>query len=430
MIKNWIKSTRENLLPDRVAQEKLKDLYQEHKPKIGPAIGFIRNCANSVATMRENVNIIDYVDLGFNIRSSYLDYYGRTNPRNDFIENKDWEFYFTESFFEYIVELITKYSGANVQLIKTLDPHQSFIATINSVHFGWVKTENNITNFWIKTKQKEKAHQLLNKIFWEQFNNKRIVITNENNKLSIKEDLNHDNFVISKNGIDISEYIKKFKSNNISRSILFYGPPGSGKTNIVKGIASYLNLKSIRFENLNMIHSNFLTEIIQLINPDCIILEDIDHLTKSEVDTLLDKVESFNNQGQLVFATANEVSKLNNALIRPGRFDETREIKTLDEEIVLKLVENDLELFELVKEFPVAFTIELMKRVKVLGKKEALLSIEDLLIRIDNFNNTNYGLKNEDNDGPYIPKFKIGGVKQKSVSTLSACAPEERGRIR
>jgi SpoVK/Ycf46/Vps4 family AAA+-type ATPase len=136
-----------------------------------------------------------------------------------------------------------------------------------------------------------------------------------------------------------------------------------------------------------------MTEIIKVVGPDCIILEDIDHLGHEEIVDLLDKIEDFNHENKLVFATANRVSRLDNALLRPGRFDEAIEIKNIDEEVLLKLVQGDSEIFEIVKNFPVAFAVELMKRVKILGKEEALQNIQDLQDRVDNFSLVNYELK-------------------------------------
>lgn len=190
----------------------------------------------------------------------------------------------------------------------------------------------------------------------------------------------------------------------------------SGKSNLVKGITHCLKAKCVRFTDLSSMNNAFVAEILRTLNPDAVVLEDIDHMSMDEIDDLLDKLEDFNNQKKLIFATANQVRKLDDALLRPGRFDEVKEIKTLDEEVLMNLVENDEELFQISKSFPVAFTVELLKRVKVLGKEKALQNMQDIKDRVDNLNNTNYELRSEGNPLDDLFKRKLGrGFEMKDM---------------
>jgi hypothetical protein len=76
----------------------------------------------------------------------------------------------------------------------------------------------------------------------------------ENKKLKNKED-NRNIFLssreikpfVSKTSEKYSSFIKKCLDKNINRSIIFYGQPGTGKTNLAQAIVYSLNLKTLIF---------------------------------------------------------------------------------------------------------------------------------------------------------------------------------------
>lgn len=372
--------------------KKLKELYDKNQHHISPAVQLARQVVYNIIEMREKSTLIDYVDLGFSVKENYDDIYGESTPHS-FFTNKRWAPTFAVSFHTFLVSLIEQTNGKKIRTVKNNGSTHAMVAEIEGALFGWVTTNERVEGFYTTIETAEAVMKSLEKMFWERFPDGRVVVSIENERLSIKEDVSHSAFIKFKKCEEYASYIRKFHDGGMARSLLFYGPPGSGKSNLVKGITASLNSKCMRFNNLSDMTSSFVAEILRTVDPDCIILEDIDHMDNEEITDLLDKVEDFNNQKKLVFATANEVAKLDNALLRPGRFNETIEIKRLDDEVLVSLVGNDSELFELVKDFPVAFTVELMKRIKILGKEEALKSIADIHDRIANFENVNYELR-------------------------------------
>ncbi len=374
----------------------LKKLLTANKDKISSTFHFVKDCVSYAANMRENSSIIDYIDLGFGIKEVYDNHYKNRSPSNYFY-NKDWQYAFHISLLEYIVNLIKELRLTSIREVGSFESIKAYIATLDSTEIGWVNRNEEISCMFVKTGQKNNAFKELEKLFWLKNSEKKLIVSLEDDKLTILEDLTSNNFIMSPKCLEYGKYIQKFQNGGLSRSFIFYGPPGSGKSNLIKGICNFLNVKSLRFKNLSKnlpnIDNNFITELIKISNCDAIILEDLDHCPSDGLDDLLNKFENFNNETKLVFATANQISKLDNALLRPGRFDEAIEIKTLEEEIILKLVEGDVELLERVRHFPVAFTSELMKRIKILGKEQALQSIKDLTDRLSNFENINYELK-------------------------------------
>ena len=112
------------------------------------------------------------------------------------------------------------------------------------------------------------------------------------------------------------------------RGVLLWGPPGNGKTSIIRTIISVYDFKpiTIQFGNdsaVNLLNDAF--DYAKTQSPALIFLEDIDHIVEdlgniSHFLNVLDGVNS--NNGIFVVGTANDLSSLDENLInRPSRFD-------------------------------------------------------------------------------------------------------------
>lgn len=388
----------------------VKDIIVKNRHKIAPFVSLIRNCVRDAANMRETPNIMDYMDLVFSWKENYDEAIGPQTP-SSYFDNDDWQPFFNFAFHEFLIKLISHSYPKSIRMVKSVGTASAHIAEINGFKFGWAVSGERIDYFCIEKGKSDQAFKLIEEMFWRGHPSGQVIVGVEKDELSIKEDLSHKEFIKFKKCTELAEYIQQFYQQGVSRSILFYGPPGSGKSNLVKGISFCLNSKTIRFTSLENLNNSFVAEILRALNPDSVILEDIDHNSNDDINDLLDKLEDFNNQKKLIFATANEVSKLDNALLRPGRFDEVIEINKLDEEVLRALVKDDPELFEITRTFPVAFTVELLKRVKVLGKEKALANMDDIAARIENLEQVNYELRTDH----YSPKLggKLALLKSK-----------------
>ncbi len=138
------------------------------------------------------------------------------------------------------------------------------------------------------------------------------------------------------------------------RGILLWGPPGNGKTSIIKTIISVYDFKpiTIQFGNdstVNLLNDAF--DYAKTQSPALIFLEDIDHIVEeigniSHFLNILDGVNSSN--GIFVVGTANDLSSLDENLInRPSRFDRKWKIPKPDKEQAKNYLKNKFgDLFE------------------------------------------------------------------------------------
>lgn len=197
----------------------------------------------------------------------------------------------------------------------------------------------------------------------------------ENKFKKFYKDVNFDNKIIN----DLEEEISQFRAAGYGRSLLIYGPPGTGKSSVAYTLGNRLG-STLILRGISQSGNNAtLLDIIRLVDSDILVIDDLDHTGNWE--KFLSFLEELRDLGKVVIGTANKVNQLNSAIIRPGRFDKLILISKLDENAVMKLVDQDMEIFNLVKDFPVASIMELMIRVRVQGKEKALANAEDIISR-------------------------------------------------
>jgi SpoVK/Ycf46/Vps4 family AAA+-type ATPase len=119
------------------------------------------------------------------------------------------------------------------------------------------------------------------------------------------------------------------------RGYLFHGPPGNGKTSVIKTLLSNLDMNAYKIRLFSKTVSDAVLEMMfkdaQRSGPNVVVLEDLDRAfpktgeTRSTLGmhTLLNCLDGLASQeGVITIATANEPTILDKAILkRPGRFD-------------------------------------------------------------------------------------------------------------
>ncbi|GMH41329.1 hypothetical protein BSKO_09239 [Bryopsis sp. KO-2023] len=124
------------------------------------------------------------------------------------------------------------------------------------------------------------------------------------------------------------------------RSLLLYGPPGSGKSSVIKMVASECGRSVCYLQPAGMSDSALADAVEDLPRRTVLVLEDVDalfaagrestkkqKLTFSGVLNTLDGLLSPQN-GQLIIMTSNHPEKLDPAMIRSGRVDRRFELSS------------------------------------------------------------------------------------------------------
>lgn len=178
-----------------------------------------------------------------------------------------------------------------------------------------------------------------------------------------------------------SNKMMKFIDNGVNRAILLYGDPGTGKSTLAISIANNLNFRTLRLGSSAIGDIKF-DNFINVLRPDCVVIDDLDYADYN--GEILHLLEIFRQTVKLVIVTVNDKDGLSERLLRPGRIDDLIEVNKLDESSVKKILGDEhIDLFDIVKDWPVAYINELIYRSKALTKEEAIGSLKDLQERID-----------------------------------------------
>lgn len=244
---------------------------------------------------------------------------------------------------------------------------------------------------------------------------KKIDVTNEKEPI-FNNDLKN---TIQKDIDFFFENEKVFKENNLNykRGILLFGPPGTGKSSLIKNVINqnkekYHCIMVDEIREWDKIKGDFIKQATNN-KKRIVIIEDIDGLeqySRSEFLNFVDGVEKSENM--LLIATSNDVTKIDPALVnRPSRFDRVYNIGLPTEETRKKLL--NLYLPELKKSeisdcvnaskgFSGAYFKELFLCSKLNPDKKVVQLIKELQIQIKQYAHNAHDLKEDIADEGYF----------------------------
>lgn len=187
--------------------------------------------------------------------------------------------------------------------------------------------------------------------------------------------------------------LEKFLSKGRSRSYMFAGPPGTGKTTFAIEVSKRIGNRTLKLDPSVAKHmgSGEFEFIVRNLSPDSIVFDDFDRAI-NDSGNLLFLLENIKQQfpDVVIFATVNFYEELDPAIKRPGRFDKTIWFELPSEKERKKIAKFYLDQFNVkysntrIKQVAVAtegmspaYIRELCNRVEIQGWKEMPLIIEE-----------------------------------------------------
>jgi hypothetical protein len=381
----------------------LTDKYQEYYPYLHLTYDSVR-AINSLFE-RETITPLTYIETGINIKLIYDRFEQNLGNRvkiHPFHKLNGWVRICKVPEIETIIYSILTSCQETVKIRVDSDDSDDdkdkvVYYSYRDIEFAVCVRRDEILNLYVRDQSRvEELRVVINEKAWEKIGSNHVRYDHKKRRLlpeEVSETFATD--ISERVAADLDDYIR----HNYSRSILFYGPPGSGKSNLIKHIYLNSKYKSLRI-NISNLEDEVVMNLISLFQPTIIVIDDIDHGIRngSNIDSILKSLEGIHTNTKAMLASANVVTKLDPALQRPGRFDELVEIKCLDRKVHMSLVDQDEELFQFTTDFPAAYILEFMKRVRVKGKAYALANSKDITSRVKNLENYNYGLEMDDED--------------------------------
>jgi proteasome regulatory subunit len=142
---------------------------------------------------------------------------------------------------------------------------------------------------------------------------------------------------------------------NPPAGVLLHGPPGTGKTMLAKAVATKTNATFIRMAGSELVHkfigegARLVRDLFQLAEdrePAIIFIDEIDAIASKRTESktsgdaevqrtmmqLLSNMDGFENRGNIrIIAATNRFDMLDEAILRPGRFDRLIDVPKPDE---------------------------------------------------------------------------------------------------
>jgi hypothetical protein len=244
---------------------------------------------------------------------------------------------FVNSFFG--TSLKSNFKSKHIPMGEFLDVVEATNPEIGSVYFlewHWGGRPEYSASFWYTSGFSfEKAMRVL----WDEYHDRlHLGIVLDANRGELQVSYSEISLLlhpfIGKLAVELEEFREqhlKYMQDKVPRTYLFAGKPGCGKTSFALQLATLTKGRTLRIDanGLTSVGTKDLDLIIQSLSPDFLVIDDLDRCSELEksLPTLFTTLSDF--QGKFpnvtICITLNDITKLDAAIIRPGRINEIKE---------------------------------------------------------------------------------------------------------
>ena len=365
------------------------------KSRILHGLEILSDISEIVVNLRDRPKAQDYLAIATRATSSWIHHSDKFKKK----PFKGWNLVDIWEYKDYVYDIAKR--KFEFEILQANEDCKSVLVNINGINFGWKDygSDSRVGGPFVeKGIPREDWIDALGKMIWEEIGSNSCEVTKK--KGVVEEDVgggvtvfkvdSQENIYESKIANDILTRSRAFLDNGYNRSIMLYGTPGTGKSSMIRYVAKQFGKHSLRINvgDLDYLSSEDMLLAIEMLKPSTLIIDDFDRSLNPT--KFLTELEEFNNHVQLLMVSVNHIDRLDDAVIRPGRFDDIIKIEVLDEKIVDHLIGVDTpeEIRSRLRKLPIAFVVEFHKRKKVLGLEKALEEVVDLEKRIRNISPT------------------------------------------
>jgi hypothetical protein len=253
---------------------------------------------------------------------------------------------------------------------------------------GWISQPDDVIaeGPYVRSDRQGETLSALGACMWRSFGGRHLLFGTDGISVDLYADDEHQP---TSQFRSVFKRLECFANRRVSRSVLFAGPPGTGKSCGIRYLARALGAPSLRVE-LTALSRTFeqrrmspllgsVELIVKALHPEILIVDDIDRV--ADEAELLHFLELAGRLCRVVLASANCTRVLTGALLRPGRFDELIEVDRPDPDIVRAIVGDNRDLVSRLEDLPIAYIAEFVKRRDSLGLDCALDELDELKAR-------------------------------------------------
>lgn len=358
-----------------------------NEPRVKDFIRFSSGVFKEVEPFLKQPNWWNATRAATGVMKIYLDEY-EIWP-DSFFESGDWKRVYDYPFSSIVLSALHEAGGPLPTVIKTIDgPNIIRIHEFETFKVGYsynTKLQQSAGDIYMEG-DVDAAKLMITTMTWQRLDTNAALY-----KTSKRDDKPGSNFQADNSAAPLDSarareyagFMKRYIDAGIHRSVMLYGPPGTGKSTMARAIVSYLGYRSlrVRVEDIQYMDNSQVTEIFGILNPDVIILDDFDRAGHQA--SLLETLEHFTRNVKLIIATVNDRRALDDAILRPGRFDEMVLVNKMEDNVIRFMLGVECQdAFEIVKDWPIAFINEYVKRRKIFTKEEAESSLIELILRV------------------------------------------------